>query len=158
MTTSPDPALARAIELSIEGVDQNLGGPFGAVITRNGEVVAVGQNRVTSSADPTAHAEIVAIRAACETLGTHDLSGCEIFSSCEPCPMCLAAIHWARLDRLTFAAGREDAAAAGFDDELLYRELVLPLDGRTMPTEQRNRDAALDAFRRWREKADRIEY
>jgi len=158
MTAPIDPALARAIELSIAGVEQNLGGPFGAVITKDGELIASGQNRVTTSGDPTAHAEIVAIRAACAGLGTHSLAGCVIFSSCEPCPMCLSAIHWARLDALTFAAGREDAAKSGFDDELLYRELVLPLDARTIPTVQAGRDAALEAFERWDAKEDRVEY
>lgn len=158
MTAPLDPALARAIELSIAGVEQNLGGPFGAVITRDGKVVATGQNRVTSSGDPTAHAEIVAIRAACEALGDYSLAGCEIFSSCEPCPMCLAAIHWARLERLTFAAGRDDAARAGFDDELLYRELVLPIERRSTPTVQVGREEALVAFQRWDAKEDRIPY
>ncbi|MCA8979558.1 MAG: nucleoside deaminase [Planctomycetes bacterium] len=158
MTAPLHPALARAIDLSIAGVDQNLGGPFGAVITKDGELIASGQNRVTSSGDPTAHAEIVAIRAACAALGTHSLAGCEIFSSCEPCPMCLAAIHWARLNRLTFAAGRDDAARAGFDDELLYRELVLPIERRSVPTVQVGREAALVAFQRWDAKEDRIPY
>lgn len=158
MTAPLHPALARAIELSARGVDDNLGGPFGAVILRGEEIIASGQNRVTSSSDPTAHAEIVAIRAACEALGTHSLAGCSIFSSCEPCPMCLAAIHWARLDSLTFAASREDAAKSGFDDELLYRELLLPFDARSIPTVQAGRDAALAAFARWNAKADRIEY
>lgn len=158
MTAPLHPALARAIELSISGVEDDLGGPFGAVIMRGDEIIAHGQNRVTSSADPTAHAEIVAIRAACSALQDYSLAGCEIFSSCEPCPMCLAAIHWARLDRLTFAAGREDAAQSGFDDELLYRELVLPLDARSVPTVQTGRDAALEAFRRWDAKEDRIPY
>lgn len=158
MTAPLHPALAHAIDLSISGVEENLGGPFGAVIMRGDEIIASGQNRVTSSADPTAHAEIVAIRAACAALGTHTLAGCEIFSSCEPCPMCLAAIHWARLDRLTFAAGREDAAQSGFDDELLYRELVLPIERRSTPTVQMGREAALVAFQRWDAKEDRIPY
>lgn len=151
-------AMRRAIRLAVEAVESGLGGPFGAVIVREGEIVAVGQNRVTSAGDPTAHAEIVAIRAACEALGTHQLSGCVIYSSCEPCPMCLAAIEWARLDRLYYAATREDAAAAGFDDARLYEELALPPEERSLPTEMLLGDEALAAFRAWVDKKDRIPY
>ncbi len=154
----PSPHLKAAIQLSLEGVHGNLGGPFGAVIVRDEVVIARGQNLVTSSHDPTAHAEVVAIRAACEELGTHSLEGCQIFSSCEPCPMCLAAIHWARLDSLTFAATREDAAQAGFDDELLYRELALPLAERSIPTSVALRDEAQVAFEAWKAKSDKTPY
>lgn len=147
-----------AIELSIEAVEKNLGGPFGAVLVKDGEVLATGQNRVTSSGDPTAHAEVVAIRAACEKLGTHVLAGCELYSSCEPCPMCLAAIQWARIDRLYYAASREDAARSGFDDALLYRELALPPEERSLPAKTLMRDEALAAFEAWDGKADRLPY
>jgi len=158
MTSPLDPAMARAIELSLQGVENGLGGPFGAVVVKDGQVIATGQNCVTSAHDPTAHAEVVAIREACRVIGNHSLAGHEIFSSCEPCPMCLAAIHWARLDRLTFAATREDAAGAGFDDELLYRELILPPEQRSIPTLQAGRDEALEAFARWDAKEDRVQY
>lgn len=151
-------AMRRAIRLAVEAVELGLGGPFGAVIVREGKIVAVGQNRVTSAADPTAHAEIVAIRAACEALDTHQLSGCVIYSSCEPCPMCLAAIEWARLDRLYFAATREDAAAAGFDDARLYEELARPPRERSLPTDTLLGEEALVAFRAWGEKDDRVPY
>jgi len=147
-----------AIRLAVEAVEGNLGGPFGAVIVRDGAVVATGENRVTSSADPTAHAEIVAIRAACAKLGTHELSGCVIYSSCEPCPMCLAAIEWARLDRLYYAATREDAAAAGFDHARLYEELAKPPAERALRTETLLGDEAREAFRAWEAKSDRVPY
>jgi tRNA(Arg) A34 adenosine deaminase TadA len=149
--------MRRAIALSCEAVAVG-GGPFAAVIVRDGVVIAEGSNQVTARNDPTAHAEVTAIRAACTALGRFDLRGCEIFSSCEPCPMCLAAIYWARLDRLTFANGREDAAAIGFDDDFLYREIPLPLAERSLPTVQALRDEGLVGFRMWAEKADKIAY
>ena len=147
-----------AIELAMDAVERDLGGPFGAVIVKDGEVLATGQNRVTSSGDPTAHAEIVAIRAAAEKLGTHVLAGCELYSSCEPCPMCLAALQWARIDRLCFAATREDAARSGFDDARLYRELALSPEERSLATRTMLRDEALAAFRTWDAKANRVPY
>ncbi|MGC1272419.1 MAG: nucleoside deaminase [Planctomycetaceae bacterium] len=150
--------LREAIHLSIEKLDENEGGPFGAVVVRDGEIVGRGWNRVTAANDPTAHAEIVAIRDACVRLKTFSLAGCELYSSCEPCPMCLAAVYWSRLDALNFAAARDDAAAAGFDDALLYRELVRPVRERSIPTTQALRDEACVAFRVWKAKADRIEY
>ena len=153
-----DELLRSAIRLSIEAVHEGRGGPFGAVIVRDGEVIATGQNQVTSSNDPTAHAEIVAIRAACAKLGTFTLAGCEIYSSCEPCPMCFAAIEWARLERLTFAATRADAADAGFDDARLYRELNLPPDERALTTRCALREEAQVAMQAWLEKADRTPY
>src|SRR5919112_4847622 len=128
MKTDDQRHLARAIELSREHMDQGAGGPFGAVIVRDGEVLAEGWNCVTSAKDPTAHAEVTAIRRACEALGTFSLDGCEIFANCEPCPMCLAAIYWARLDRVTFASSRQDAAAIGFDDELIYADVSKPIE------------------------------
>lgn len=159
MSDSPDPDLMRrAIELALESVRSGLGGPFGALVARAGRVVATGQNRVTSSGDPTAHAEVVAIRAACEVLGTHTLAGCELYTSCEPCPMCLGAAHWARVDRLWFGATRDDAADAGFDDALLYQELALPLEARRLRAVQLLRDEALAAFRAWTSKPDRVPY
>lgn len=150
--------LREAIRLSIEKIDANEGGPFGAVVVRDGAIVGRGWNRVTAANDPTAHAEIVAIRDACERLKTFSLEGCELYSSCEPCPMCLAAIYWSRLDALTFAATRDDAADAGFDDAMLYRELVKPVEERSLPTTQALREEACVAFRAWKSKADRIDY
>lgn len=137
---------------------EGAGGPFGAIIVKDGEVVAEGWNRVTSSNDPTAHAEVTAIRAACEALGTFSLKGCEIFTSCEPCPMCLAAIYWARLDRITFANSRQDAAAIGFDDALIYGEVSKPIEDRVIPTARLELPEAEAVFAEWREKADKVQY
>jgi tRNA(Arg) A34 adenosine deaminase TadA len=150
--------MSRALHLAAENVRTATGGPFAAVIVREGEVLAEGVNLVTSTCDPTAHAEVVAIREACRKAGDFQLRGCEIYSSCEPCPMCLAAIYWARLDRVWYAATREDAAAAGFDDALLYDELVLAPGARRLPMQAAMRDQAQEAFRLWREKQDRIAY
>jgi len=151
-------AMRRAIELASRGAEADIGGPFGAVILRDGEILAEGENRVTSSGDPTAHAEIVAIREACRKLGTFELAGCEIFSSCEPCPMCFAAISWARLERLTFAASREEAARAGFDDARLYRELARPLGERELATRRMLEEEARASFDLWLAKEDRQAY
>ncbi len=137
---------------------QRGGGPFGAVIIRAGVVVASGGNNVTPACDPTAHAEIVAIRAACKQLGTHQLAGCSLYSSCEPCPMCLAAIYWARLDELYYAGTRADAAAAGFDDAHFYCELALPGDQRKLPSRSLLRPQAQAVFNDWRAKEDRRTY
>lgn len=134
------------------------GGPFGAVIVRNGEIIARGENRVTVCNDPTAHAEVSAIREAAARLGTYDLSGCEIYSSCEPCPMCLGAIYWARLDRLYYAGTRADAANVGFDDAHIYEELPLAPSQRELPTESLLREEAQIVFEAWAEKADKKEY
>lgn len=150
--------MREAIELSLQKMQSGCGGPFGAVIVRAGKVIARGWNQVTSANDPTAHAEVVAIRQACQVLQTFHLEGCEIYASCEPCPMCLAAIYWARLDRLFFAGSRQDAAAAGFDDEFLYRELTAPLPERQVPTTQILRPEALAAFAQWKAKPDKIPY
>ena len=149
--------IGRAIRLSVENVAQG-GGPFGAVVARGGEIVAEGVNRVTALNDPTAHAEVQAIRLAAQRLGRFDLSDCELYASCEPCPMCLGAIYWARLSRLYYAATQHDAAAAGFDDALIYREMALDPSLRRLPTASLSREEALEAFRRWREQADRIDY
>jgi len=150
--------LSRAIALSAERMRSNLGGPFGAVIVRDGEVIAEGCNIVTTSNDPTAHAEIAAIRAACAKLERFSLAGCEIYSSCEPCPMCLAAIYWARLDKLYFANTRGQAAAIGFDDEFLYREIPKPIVERSIPTIHLEMDAAKAVFEEWRLKPDKVMY
>ena len=149
--------IGRAIRLSVENVAQG-GGPFGAVVARGGEIVAEGVNRVTALNDPTAHAEVQAIRLAAQRLGRFDLSDCELYASCEPCPMCLGAIYWARLSRLYYAATQHDAAAAGFDDALIYREMALAPSLRRLHTASLSREEALEAFRRWREQADRIDY
>ncbi len=155
---TPESLMRRAIALSMEKMQSGSGGPFGAVIARNGEVVAEGWNQVTSSADPTAHAEVVAIRRACQALGRFDLRDCEIFTSCEPCPMCLGAIYWARLGRIWYANDRRDAAAIGFDDDLLYREIPLPLTERSLPTQRLLADEARAAFDAWMSKPDKVAY
>ncbi|MBN1382351.1 MAG: nucleoside deaminase [Deltaproteobacteria bacterium] len=150
--------MKEAIRLSLEPMREGLGGPFGAVVARESTILGRGWNKVTSASDPTAHAEIVAIREACGMLGTFRLDGCEMYASCEPCPMCMGAIYWARLDRLYFAATREDAAAAGFDDEWIYREISLPPDARRLPSAQLLRILALPALAEWRSKPDKILY
>ncbi len=146
-----------AIELSIKNID-NGGGPFGAVIVKNGEIVAKSANSVTLDNDPTAHAEVNAIRLACEKLGTFDLSGCEIYSSCEPCPMCLGAIYWARLDRLYFANDKTDAKNIGFDDSFIYSEIELPHNERHIPTKQILGNEAIAVFEKWANFEDKTEY
>ena len=146
-----------AIDLSIENV-ANGGGPFGAVIVRNGEVVATGTNRVTASCDPTAHAEVSAIRSACAKLGTFKLEGCVIYSSCEPCPMCLGAIYWAHIDKIYYGANQHDAAEVNFDDSFIYRELELPVDKRRKPVANILHDEALAPFNLWRDKEDKVAY
>jgi len=150
--------LREAIRLSIEKMEANAGGPFGAVIARNSEIVGRGWNQVTSTNDPTAHAEVVAIRDACSRLKTFSLAGCEIYSSCEPCPLCLAAIYWSRLDRIYYAATCDDAAIAGFDDGHFYREIRKPVGERAVSMEQALRDEALVALQAWLKKEDRIRY
>lgn len=152
-------AMARAVALSREHMEKGAGGPFGAVITdSSGKIVAEGWNCVTSANDPTAHAEVVAIRRACEALGTFDLSGYRLYSSCEPCPMCLAATYWARISRLVYANTREAAAAIGFDDEFLYSEIPKPIAERAIPTEHRPSAEAADVFAAWAAKADKVAY
>ena len=149
--------MREAIKLSAESVRSG-GGPFGAVIVRDGEIIARGENRVTVCNDPTAHAEVSAIREAAARLGTYDLSGCEIYSSCEPCPMCLGAIYWVRLDKLYYAGTRADAANVGFDDAHIYEELPLEPSQRELPTETLLREEAQRVFEAWAEKADKKEY
>ena len=150
--------LKQAIALALSNVGSGSGGPFGAVVVKDGEVLASGTNLVIASNDPSAHAEIVAIRAACEAQRSFHLSGCEIYTSCEPCPMCLGAIYWARLSRVCFACTREDAASAGFADALIYREMELPPELRAIPSECRLREEGKKAFRRWLESDQRAEY
>lgn len=150
--------MREAIRLSLDGVRQNQGGPFGAVVVKDGQIVGRGGNRVTASLDPTAHAEVVAIREACRNLGTFRLEGCGLFASCEPCPMCLGAIYWARLDRVYFAASRADAAAAGFDDEFIYLEIGLSPERRRLVCESLLREEALPVFSEWRAKPDKVAY
>ena len=149
--------MQRAIELSCESVKRG-GGPFGAVIVRDGEIVAEGSNSVTLRNDPTAHAEVSAIRAACERLGRFKLEDCEIYTSCEPCPMCLSAIYWAGIRKIYFANNRGDAAEIGFDDSFIYDQIPLAPDQRTIPSVEMMRSEALSAFRLWQEKEDKVEY
>jgi len=150
--------MARAIQLSIDNVHSGRGGPFGAVVVKNGAIIAEAANQVTLTNDPTAHAEVVAIREACKKLGTFDLEGCEIYTSCEPCPMCLGAIYWARLARVYFANADADASRIGFDDSLIYSEIAQPHSKRKIPMVQMMREEALAAFRAWENKPNKIEY
>lgn len=150
--------IREAIAMARTGMDRGDGGPFGCVIVKDGAIVGRGNNCVTSSNDPTAHAEVVAIREACKALGNFQLNGCVLYTSCEPCPMCLGAIYWARPDRVVFACGREDAADAGFDDQLIYDELPLPYAERKIPTETLLRDEAQVVFDAWKGKTDKVEY
>ncbi len=149
--------MRRAIRLSEESVERG-GGPFGAVIARNGEIIAEASNCVTIDNDPTAHAEVSCIRKACERLNTYDLSGCEIFTSCEPCPMCLGAIYWAHIDKIYYANDRKDAAAIGFDDDFIYEELSLKPSERQKPSVVILQDEARVAFNLWQKKTDKNEY
>lgn len=149
--------MRQAIQLAVENI-KNGGGPFGAVIVKDGKVIATGVNRVTANNDPTAHAEVSAIRAACEALGTFSLEGCDIYSSCEPCPMCLGAIYWAHLDHLYFGANKHDAAAAGFDDQFIYEELELPSGNRRLKTASLLEEEAKAPFTLWKNHEERIAY
>lgn len=149
--------MREAIRLSVRNVDEG-GGPFGAVIAKDGEIVATGVNRVTADHDPTSHAEVNAIRAASARLGTFDLSGCEIYTSCEPCPMCLGAIYWAHLDRMFYGNTKQDAAAVGFDDAFIYKELELRPEYRRLQTIPMLHDEAVTAFLKWKDSPDKTEY
>jgi len=153
-----NPFMARAIELAVENVREGRGGPFACVVVRDGRILAEGTNQVTASGDPTAHAEVVAIRAACRVLGDFQLAGCDLYTSCEPCPMCLGAIYWARPARVFFAGTAADAAAVGFDDAEIYREVALPAAARRIPFLPLMREEAAAAFRAWTAKSDRIPY
>ena len=147
-----------AIAESKRGMDKNEGGPFGAVIVKNGKIIGRGNNRVTSDNDPTAHAEVTAIRDACTQLENFDLNGCEIYTSCEPCPMCLAAIYWSRIDTIYYANTKKDAADINFDDAFFYEELDKPMDKRSIPMKQMMRDEAIAVFQAWANKEDKIPY
>ena len=150
--------MRRAIELSIENVHNGSGGPFAALVVKEGEILATGTNLVTTACDPTAHAEVVAIREACRKLAQFQLAGCEIYTTCEPCPMCLGAIYWARPAKVYFGNTASDAAAIGFDDSFIYQQLEVSLAQRAIPMVQLMREEALSAFREWEKKADRIPY
>lgn len=151
--------LKKAIELASNGMKANDGGPFGAIVVdKNGQIIGQGNNKVTSTNDPTAHAEIVAIRDACKNINAFQLEGCTIYSSCEPCPMCLGAIYWARPDRVIFAAGRADAAKIGFDDDFIYQEIPLAIKDRQIPTQQLLRKEGVAVFNLWAAKEDKVEY
>ena len=155
---SDEEFMRRAIDVSRERMLAGEGGPFGAVIVRGNQIIATGWNRVTSTNDPTAHAEVVAIRRACEAVGDFSLTGSTIYTSCEPCPMCLAAIHWARIDRIVFANTRADAALIDFDDAMIYDEIPKPIDQRLIPTEHMSVPEAGDVFEMWLRKVDKIAY
>ena len=158
MASSTNRFMQEAIALSLKSVRSGKGGPFGAVVVRDGEIIASGHNQVTSTNDPTAHAEVVAIREACKVLRSFQLTGCELYTSCEPCPMCMGAIYWARPDRAYYANTKADAAKIGFDDQFIYDELDLLISKRQLPITQIMRDEALIAFQEWTDKADKVEY
>lgn len=150
--------MQEAIALSIKNVTENEGGPFGAVVVKDGKIIARGYNQVTSSNDPTAHAEVMAIREACKVLGSFQLTNCEIYTSCEPCPMCLGAIYWARPSRVYYANSKEDAAAIEFDDDFIYKEIAKPIQYRELQFTQVMRKEAQEAFSIWKNKPNKIEY
>jgi tRNA(Arg) A34 adenosine deaminase TadA len=150
--------MKRAIELSMQALQSGKGGPFGCVIVKDGKIVGEGHNQVTSTNDPTAHAEVVAIRNACENLNTFQLDGCEIYTSCEPCPMCLGAIYWARPSKIYFANTRQDAADIGFDDSMIYNEIAIDLQNRKIPMIPYGRPEAMLVFNEWKNKTDKIDY
>ena len=150
--------MEQAIALSIENVRSGSGGPFAALVVRNGSILATGTNQVTALLDPTAHAEVVAIRAACQTARNFQLADCELYTTCEPCPMCMGAIYWARLVKVYYANTREDAARIGFDDSLIYDQLALPPGERKIPMVQLMREQALEAFREWEQSPAKVKY
>ncbi len=150
--------MQQAIELAKQNVEENQGGPFGALVVKDGQIIGRGMNKVTSTHDPTAHAEIVAIREATAKLGTFNLEGCEIFTSCEPCPMCLGAIYWSRIDKIYYAGTKNDAAKAGFDDSMIYNEFCLPKEQRSIPFTQLMRDDSVKVFEKWIASENKIPY
>jgi len=158
MTEQDKEFMRRAIELAQKGIDAEQGGPFGAVVVRDGIIIGEGCNQVTSTNDPTAHAEVVAIRQACQNLNSFQLEGCVIYTSCEPCPMCLGAIYWARPAKMYFACNREDAANVGFDDRLIYEEIERPIEERRIESINFLRDEGLRVFENWANKLDKTEY
>lgn len=150
--------MQRAIQLAAEGMKVNAGGPFGAVVVKDGKIIAEGFNKVTSTNDPTAHAEVTAIREACTTLGSFQLDGCTLYTSCEPCPMCLGAIYWARPEKVFYACTREDAAAIGFDDQFIYNEIDKDMNHRKIDFIPLHREEALTVFQQWNKKENKTEY
>ena len=150
--------MQKAIDLSIENVRSGKGGPFGAVVVKDGKIIAQGANSVTSHNDPTAHAEVMAIREACKVLGTFQLTDCDIYTSCEPCPMCLGAIYWARPSKVYYANSKKDAADINFDDDFIYAEIAKPLNERSLKFIQLSREEALEAFKLWAANQDKIDY
>lgn len=150
--------MQRAIELSLENVRLGLGGPFAALVVRDGSILAMGANQVTTSQDPTAHAEVVAIRSACQSARNFQLSDCELYTTCEPCPMCMGAIYWARITKVYYANTREDAAQIGFDDSFIYDQLVLPLESRKIAMIPLMREEALEAFHEWEKSQTKVKY
>lgn len=150
--------MKQAIELALDNVVDGKGGPFGAVIVKNGEIIGKGSNHVTDTNDPTAHAEIVAIREAAQKIGSFSLEGCQIYASCEPCPMCLGAIYWARIDKIYYAATKDDALKSDFDDSIIYKELSLPKDKRSISSLQLMREEAVKVFEKWNESGNKIPY
>jgi guanine deaminase len=158
MTEQDKEFMRRAIELAQNGIDANDGGPFGAIVVKDGKIIGEGCNRVTSTNDPTAHAEVVAIREACQNLNSFQLEDCTIYTSCEPCPMCLGAIYWARPKQMFFACNREDAAQVGFDDRLIYEEIERPIEERRIKSINFLREEGLKVFENWAKKSDKTEY
>ncbi len=150
--------MKEAIQLSFDTMRKNTGGPFGAVVVKDGKIIARGFNKVVSTNDPTAHAEVVAIREACKVLNSFQLDGCEIYTSCEPCPMCMAAIYWARPEKVYYANSKTDAAKIGFDDAFIYEQLALPYPSRQIPLERIMASEALEAFKEWENKSDKVRY
>ncbi|HZX74401.1 MAG TPA: nucleoside deaminase [Cyclobacteriaceae bacterium] len=158
MKESEKKFMLEAIQLSKENMQAGKGGPFGCVVVKDGEIIGRGFNQVTSTNDPTAHAEVIAIREACKSLGTFQLTGCEIYTSCEPCPMCLGAIYWARPSKVYYANTRDDAASIQFDDDFIYKEIGHPISDRSIPFVHMKMKEALDVFEQWKNKADKIDY
>lgn len=158
MTDQNEKFMLRAIELARKGMENGAGGPFGCVVVKDGEIVGEGSNLVTSTNDPTAHAEVVAIRNACQNLNSFQLEGCEIYTSCEPCPMCLGAIYWARPAKMFYAATHEDAARIGFDDQFIYEEIEKPISARKIESINFLREESVKVFAAWSNKPDKIEY
>ncbi len=147
-----------AVKAALNGMQNNEGGPFGCVIVKDGKIIGSGNNKVTSTNDPTAHAEIIAIRNACKNLNNFQLTGCTIYTSCEPCPMCLGAIYWARPDKVFYGCTKDDAAKVGFDDDFIYKEINLDYSKRSIPFEQYEREIALELFKKWKSLDGKIEY
>ncbi|NRD21737.1 nucleoside deaminase [Winogradskyella litoriviva] len=158
MCNNKEQFMKEAVNAALKGMNNNEGGPFGCVVVKDGKIIGRGNNKVTSTNDPTAHAEVTAIRDACKNLDSFQLEGCEIYTSCEPCPMCLGAIYWARPDKVYYGSNQVDAAKIGFDDEFIYKEIPLPYEKRSIPFQQLAREIALEPFNEWTKKVDKTEY